>query len=345
LAIKVSSSKLIESLVAALASDRAAAREAAVARLTLVGPRAVERLTALAASADATAASRGAALRTLEAIGDPRALKPALAILSDRASEPAVAIAAAAVARVFLTGRQGAAALDRLTSTALDRTGPDAVRLAALRALRDLEPKTIAPLLASLASDPSAAIRAEAAPKRKGGTAAPQDPLEVVNSAVTQGFADENIDPAAIVRALTEAGDSVPLPDLHRLIERVREREALEPASHRREWTAARAAAHLALARRGSRLALYDLRESVEAATPLPVEFITALSIVGDASCLEAIAVAHMRTKQAAWRNELAGAFAAIVTRGKLTKRHAAVKKIAQRSARTLEELWPRARQ
>jgi hypothetical protein len=135
----------------------------------------------------------------------------------------------------------------------------------------------------------------------------------------------------------------MPLPDLHRLIERIREREALEPESRQREWTAARAAVHVALANRGSRLALYDLRESLQASVPLPIEFVPALAAVGDASCLEAIAGAHARTKQSAWRNELAGAFQAIVAREKLTRRHAAVKKIAHRSARTLAELWPRA--
>jgi HEAT repeat protein len=342
LAIKVSSSKLIDSLIADLAGGRAAAREAALARLTLVGPRAVERLATLATSPDAAAASRGAALRALEAISDPRALKPALEILSDRAIDPSIAVAAAAVARVFLTGKQGAAAVDRLSSTALDRARPDSVRVAALRALRDLEPKTIAPLLASLAADPSAAIRAEAAPKQKGARAAAQDPLALVNSAVTQEVADENLDAAAVVRALTEAGDAVPLPDLHRLIERVREREALEPDSRQAEWTAVRAAAHVALANRGSRLALYDLRESLNSGVRLPDEFVAALAMVGDASCLEAIAGAHAKTKHAAWRGQLAHAFRAIVARERLTRRHAVVKRIAQRFARTLEELWPR---
>ena len=66
---------------------------------------------------------------------------------------------------------------------------------------------------------------------------------------------------------------------VHRIIERVREREASEPAGRRPEWLRARAAAHVVLANRRSRLALYDLRESLKAtAAPLPVEFLTALS-------------------------------------------------------------------
>jgi hypothetical protein len=226
---------------------------------------------------------------------------------------------------------------------ALDRARPDAVRLAALRVLGELEPKTIAPLLASLAADASAAIRAEAAPAKKGRRAA-ADPLALVVNAAAQGLHDEAVDGAAVRRALYDAADSVPLPVLQQLIEHLRERESAEPILQRSEWTAARAAAHLALASRGSRLALYDLRESLQAAGPLPIEFITAVAAIGDASCLQPIAAGYAKTKQAAWRNELAGAFRAIVGREKLTRRHAAVKKIAARAPQTLEALWPHAR-
>src|SRR3990167_8946536 len=45
------------------------------------------------------------------------------------------------------------------------------------------------------------------------------------------------------------------------------------------------------LADRGSRLALYDVRETLETVPgPLPVEFLSALTAVGDVSCLEPIA-------------------------------------------------------
>ena len=106
----------------------------------------------------------------------------------------------------------------------------------------------------------------------------------------------------------------------------------------------ARAAAHVALASRGSRLALYDLRESLESAdAPLPVEFLAALSLVGDASCLEAIAAAYARPAASGrgrddwWRQHLADAFRAIVAREAITRRHAVMKKIEKR--------WPDARQ
>ena len=63
-----------------------------MARLTVIGSRAVERLVALAGSSAAPHA-RAAALRTLEAIGAPRALAPALDILADAGAEPAVGAA------------------------------------------------------------------------------------------------------------------------------------------------------------------------------------------------------------------------------------------------------------
>ena len=71
--IKASSARQIEALIADLASDRADTREAAVARLTVIGARAVDRLL-LVLESDASSAARAAALRALEAIADARAL-------------------------------------------------------------------------------------------------------------------------------------------------------------------------------------------------------------------------------------------------------------------------------
>jgi hypothetical protein len=142
-------------------------------------------------------------------------------------------------------------------------------------------------------------------------------------------------DPAALRQAIVHGGATIPLPLVHRIIERVREREASEPADRRPEWLRARAAAHVVLANRGSRLALYDLCESLKAdAAPLPVEFLTALSLVGDASCLEAIAAAHQRSDDDWWRLRLSDSFHAIVERERITRRHAVMKRIQKR--------WPK---
>ena len=328
MAIKASSAKQIETLVTDLGAGRAVRRDAAVARLTVIGSRAVERLIALTRS-NADAAARIAAWRALEAIGDPRALEPALDTLADASADPAVGGAATAVARVFLRGAQGAAAVDRLTAVVLDRARPESLRLAALRALRDLKRSTIAPVLTSLAGDPSATIRAEASTGGPQKRRATSDPVVAVTQAAEQRLPEE---PSGLRRAIGQAGDAVSLPLLLRIVERVREREASEPAGPREEWTMTRAAAHVALANRGSRLALYDLRESLAAATtPLPVEFLAALSLVGDASCLEAVATAHARARNVWWRQHLADAFRTVVARERLTRRHALMKKIEKR--------------
>jgi len=139
-------------------------------------------------------------------------------------------------------------------------------------------------------------------------------------------------DPEVMRRLLSAAGADVPLPGLHRIIERLREREASLTDTARAEWTRARGSAHVALAKRSSRLALYDMREALEAAKrPLPVEFLAALSMNGDASCLEAIAAAHGQAVDAWWRRHLADTFRAIVSRERLTARHAVMKKIQKR--------------
>jgi hypothetical protein len=116
------------------------------------------------------------------------------------------------------------------------------------------------------------------------------------------------------------------------IVERVREREAAEPPGRRDAWTAVRFAAHLVLARRKSRIALYDLRESFEAAkAPLPVDALAAVTLVGDASCLEAIASAYTRSRNSAWRRQLLETFHAVVKREKLTSRHAVIRRLQKK--------------
>jgi HEAT repeat protein len=326
-AIKASSSRQIDALVTDLASADAIKREAAIARLTVLGARAVERVAALAVSVTAAGLARSAAFRTLEGTADPRALEPALRSLAD--ADPGVAVAAIAVVRLFVRSARAVAAVDRLTAVTLDRRRPEPVRLAALRALRDLEAATIAPLLKSLSADPSQAIRAAAA-ATPAQRLTERDPLDALAQAANEGLPD---DPDAIRLAIVQAGGTAPLPQLLKIVERVRDREGSSTSGRRGDnWAPVRASAHVALAERGSRLGVYDLRESLERSrAPLPVEFLTALSLAGDASCLEAIARAHADARDAWWRDHLAQAFQAIVARERLTKRHAALRRVEQR--------------
>jgi HEAT repeat protein len=339
--IRASSSKQIDTLIANLISGTAVTREGAIARLTVFGARAVERLIVLADS-DALSPARIAAFRTLEAIADPRALDAALRAIDS--PDLLVASAALAVARAFIRSSRGASVVDALTTVALDSERPDVLRVAALGALLDLERSTIAPLLRTLAADPSAPVRHEI--ELHTGTRVRQkrvDPAETLSGAA-QELPD---DPGVLQAGIVAGGETVDLPLLLSIIERVRDREAKEPPGRRMEWTTARAAAHAALARRGSRIALYDLRESLETAeSPLPVEFLAALSAAGDASCLEAIAGAYHRAAATAgsdhdwWRRHLADAFKTIVRREKITRRHAVAKKIEKRWPREFKDLW-----
>jgi hypothetical protein len=326
--IRKSSAASIDALTADLASASAVTREAAIARLTVIGARAVESLVSVVGRAENGPTARLAAIRALEALADERAIDTALGAALDE--DPGVAAGAVALAGVFLTGRRDPAVLDRLTTIALDCTRPETVRLAAVAAVSDLNPATLRPLWAALATDPSAAIRERvgAGPVRSGPEAVVPARAQL-NDAAEAGLPEHA---ETLRRLLNAGGTTAPLPAIHRIIERLREREAAVPAPARAEWTRARGTAHIALAKRSSRIGLYDLREALEGASaPLPVEFLAALSIAGDASCLEAIAAAHGRATDTWWRQHLADTFQAIVAREGLTRRHAVMRKIEKR--------------
>lgn len=200
--------------------------------------------------------------------------------------------------------------------------------MAAITALSDLEPSTVAPLYRVLVLDPSAAIAALAS-HPEDTTAKPEGTAAWLATATEGGLA---VSPGAVRRSVSTAGSRVPLALLHTLIERIGERERIEPPQQRLEWMAARGAAHAALAARGSRVALYDLRETLVAAKePLPLDFLAALRQVGDASCLEAVAAAHSQTKDEWWRGELAIVFRNLAAGAHLTRRHLVMKRIAKR--------------
>ncbi len=285
-------------LIAQLSSDSAIARESAIARLTVIGARAVGPLMEFATSA-APPTARTAALVALERIGDRRALRAAVPLTKD--ADVDVALAAIAVAAAFVRDRRGVEAVDALTAVAVDRGRPASVRAAAAHALRPLGPATIAPLTRQLSNDPAL----------------------------------KYAEPAAM-RTRIAAAARAPLTALLALVEEIRERERTAPRGEREQWTEIRGEAHALLARRGSTIALYDLRETIEAAGgPLPVGFVAAAAEIGDASCLEPIAAAYAAAGDLYWKKALADAFRAIRKRGRISRRHAAIRRIEAR--------WPAA--
>ena len=331
MAIYPSSAREIDALIADLGARSSVTRESAVARLTLVGARAVERLTSVIDQEDGSTASRVAALRALEGVDDSRALGPALrAAVCPNAD---IAAAGVAVIRTFVRSPQSVAAVDGLAAIALNQAANEATRLEAIGALGDLDPTTVQPLWQTLAGDPSPRIRARSvsAQTELHQRARPIDlpAPERLASIAEMGLPD---DPELLSRLVTTDGVAASPSQLHRIVERIREREENEAPARRAGWTRARGSAHVALAKQSSLLGLYDLREALERAIgPLPVEFLTALALIGDVSCLEAIAIAHGRTSDRWWREHLADAFQAIVTRERLTRRHAVLKKIQKR--------------
>lgn len=321
MAIKSSHASEIRALVQSLESDTAVERDIAVARLAIIGERAVDRL--VAAYPKTGREARIGILRALEAIADPRALQTARSGLEDGGE---VAAAAAGALRALLDSadeRAAAGALDALVGAALDHSRERRVRVAAFEALRDMPADVVEPV--------SAAIR-----QLTG--ALPSDPVQGELEAVWRDATDGRLpeEPSTLRDAIASRAAAAPLGTLQRMIDacRVRENEGAV-GTDRAGWLAARGALHQALALRGSRVALYDLRETLEGARgPLPTTFTTAVHAIGDASSLEGIAVAWSMAEASgstAWRQQLEAAFDAIVRREKVTRRNTAMRRIAAR--------------
>lgn len=328
MAIKTSTSQEVRRLIADLTSvdGTATKREAALARLTVIGTRAVRQLLdALAAAA--TSDARVEIVSALETIPDARAIEPVLVHLAS--PDLSVRVAAARAAHGLLQFPQSTGMLDRLTSIALNRKEPGELRAAAVEALAALPVRTVRPILDGLKGDASPAVRA--AILRQGP--ASDDPVADLEQASAGSLPS---DPHALLQLIARAADGAPLSTLHRLIEQVRTREIESRRRGRDDWRAVRGAVHLALARRGSRVALYDLRESIERAQePLPADFLEALALVGDGASLEAVAAAFVQSSAMSgaesWRRGVADTFQAIVTREGITPRHAAMRKVKSR--------------
>jgi hypothetical protein len=314
----------LRSLVDALASDDEVTREAAIARLAVIGARATDRLIG-AFGATTKVTVRVGILRAIERMADARALPLACSALHQDAD---VAVAAAAALKPFLDyveASVSATALDALVDAVLDGSRNRRVRLAAHGALRDIPADLLAKITEALATS-------DTRQRRRVG----------YDEAVLEDAAEGRLpgDPEELRRAIAAAGAACPLPSVQKVIDAIRVRESSTSAGTRAGWQHARGAAHQALALRGSRIALYDLRETIEASDgPLPTSFLSAMRAVGDASCVESLAAALSRAPQDDrwWRHQLASALRAIAKRERVTKRHASMKKVLTR--------WPAAKE
>jgi hypothetical protein len=277
---------------------------------------------------------RIAVLRALEPSGDRRTIEIAGKAIAQGGE---VAIAAAAALRGLLDSPDATAsteALDLLVATALDRSAERAVRVTAFDALHGMPDAVRARIREALLSDPDSHMKARALDS--SNTAA-------MAEAIWEDALDGKLpDTPAILRAASDTrAPAAGFSALRKMIDAVRAREGTATAGRRAEWQTVRGALHQALALRGSRAAVYDLRESLEDARgPLPPSFLTALHVVGDQSCLEPLAAAYVQARaDSRWRVQLAAAFRAIAKRERVTRRHAVVKRIAARWPEAANEL------
>ena len=338
MSIKPSAGTEIRTLLAALSSGDEIRRETAIARLAIIGPRAVDRMLATYASADRD--TRIAILRTLEAIGDPRAVRVATEALSEGGD---LAVTAANTLRALLdsTNRSSTQALDALVATALSSAAERRVRVAAFDALRDMPEDIREGVATALADRPDGAIQ----PSLPVGSGVARSHDALWQDAIEGRLAD---DPTALREVVAARGESAPLNVLQRLVDASRARERETENAHRRAaWRGLRGALHQALGLRGSTIALYDVRETLEETRePLPASFIGALHAVGDSSCLEAIAAAHAaapRNTESAdrWRAQLEAAFKAVAAREKISRKSAVMKRIEKRWPADADALLP----
>ena len=294
-------------LLNALAADDPIGREAAIARLAIIGSRAVARL--VAAYASAASDVQIGILRVLETSADERALPVARQALASGGER---AVAAVGVLEGLLVRGSGALhteALAVLLGVADDPATERRVRAAAVQVLegasRDVR--------SALPEEMRAAASLE----------------EAVWQDAREGRLPEA--PEALRDAIEAVAGRAPLQELLKTLEAVRNRERSLAGRRAEAWLEVRGLLHQVLAARGSRIALYDLRESVEGARgPLPGPFLTALSSIGDRACLDAVGLAFARAREGdtPWRAQLAAAFQAIVARERLTSRHAAVRRV-----------------
>ena len=154
---------------------------------------------------------------------------------------------------------------------------------------------------------------------------------------------DRGHDPLAVQRLLGDVGAQGSLSALHQLVLAIghRERTAATDAE-RAGWTVALGAAHHALAARGSRLGRLDLRDALERTPPERLgELVVAAEAIGDATCLAPLAAAWT-SAEGPTRARIEAAFAAIIGRERLTRRHAAVKDVLARWPLAATELLRR---
>lgn len=307
-----------------LQGDDPVRAEAAKARLLVLGPRAVPHLLGAVTSAPEGALPR--LLGVIELLPPTRQAVPVLDAAAAHGERAHAAAASVWASWLAAEDRELATlGFDRLATLLLDEAAPSAARQVAVDAIRGLRDHASSELLARL---PAAARPVHAATATSATAATPG----AVDDEPGAPLAAEPVpdSPAGVRQHVASAGAVMPLSQLHRALERARahQRDARDPVQAR-EWLATRGAVHLALAQRGSTVALYDLRELLEQLDePPPVSALAALRQVGDASCLEPLAAAWTRVDDGWTREQLQATAREICERHGIGVGHAVVKRL-----------------
>jgi HEAT repeat protein len=273
-----------------------------VARLTLLGERAVGALAAAAESPDPVV--RLGAVDALDRIGSRRGLPALMQALGDGDTRVSI-LAVQALGRLHAGGLPDA--FEPLVGLLVDEDASEDLRLHALDAIRGLDDREMRPLLTRLLQTPHPRLRRAAASleRRKGRS---------------EGGGDQ----------------SVPtIPDLHREIQELSAGgRPGTPATAR-----AKARIHVALARLDSRIALYDLREMLESRPVRDAgDLLEAAALIGDRSMLPVVvALAH---DEPGLLEPSARAFARIVERERISRGSSLLRTIPHEQRSTFEELW-----
>jgi HEAT repeat protein len=318
-----------KALIAALDDRRPARREAALARLTLLGERSLPY--AVEALRSPSPLVRMGALSMLERAGTNRALPHALPLLAD--ADEAVAARAAQVAASHLDPRTVKA-----LRKALRTRGPEVARAAAEALVRLFDlglVEALEPLLDALFDEGAVdEVRLVAL-----GVVA-RLPAEESAPLLTRlaGTTSRRMSRAVASHRGPPPSDHAPsIPALHREIERLSAAGSgqTEPGAA----AAAKADVHLALARLDSRIALYDLREMLEAR---PVRsagvLLQAAGLIGDKSLVATLA--RLAAEEPGLLEPCAEAFGAIVRRSSLRRTSASMRVVKAAHQPALARLW-----
>jgi HEAT repeat protein len=351
-----------QELLRRLGSSGAAERDSAVAGLTLLGTRVLLPLDAFLRTA--SPAARLAAVEVLERVEDPAAVPAILRLARDpdervalRALEAAgerpgsrsievlgallcapgpIAVrqgAARALARLEAKGLVGG--LEPLAERLLDEREAPRLRCVILDGLLTRQPplaaRTLQPLLKRLASssEPELAVRA----RSTDGEAIEE---RLADALASSGLSDEAA--ARTTAALARRG-AVAIPPLLKALDR------LGPLGRQADVACLRARGrlHEALAALDTRVALFDLRESIGVHPRAAMtSLLRAASRIGDASVVRALARAA--AEDTTLVDACAATLAAIAARERLRRTSAALKSVRPEHRAALELLWDGAR-